>query len=582
MNKRVSIVLITFMLTLTLIPVAPIASAQPQGVYVNVFVEQILGFDEIGTFKDGVAPVCIGDKWGVIDRTGEIVVPIEYGWIYAFSEGLALANKGGKFVSSTMEGTGIIGGTWGFIDKTGNAVIPFGTDFEDGSKSFHNGMAAVKKGDKWGYIDKTGKVVLPIVYEWAYDFSEGYGVVRKGYRPNPKYIFIDVNGNQVLALEYSFVDTLSDGLAVACKGWGGDAKYGYIDKTGNMVIPFEYDYTTPFSDGFAIVGKIDGTSQIIDKAGKVVATLDHLYYAPSKFIEDLAVVITTDYEQYSDRKYGIIDTTGKPIVPLGHYHWINDFSEGLARVSNGLGKDGFIDKTGNVVVPLKYTIVRNFSEGIAAVTIGTEPNRKWAILELTNEAAVPGASGWASEGIRKAIAKGFVPQDLQSDYKNVITRAEFCRMAVKWLECRLDKDIASILADNGVSRNPNAFRDTNDPDILAAYALGITNGTQAPTATAPGLFTPNGQFSREQAATMIRNTCRVAGMDISNIVPAGFTDIDVASGWAVDGINYVRNAGIMQGTSANPPLFSPKATYTREQSIVTFNNIMYEPDRNVS
>jgi hypothetical protein len=183
------------------------------------------------------------------------------------------------------------------------------------------------------------------------------------------------------------------------------------------------------------------------------------------------------------------------------------------------------------------------------------------------------ASEWALEGIKSAISKGFVPQDLQNNYKNVITRAEFCLMAVKWLEYRLSKDIDSILVDNNVSRNPNAFSDTTDRYILAAYALGVTNGTQAPTETTPGLFTPNGQFSREQAATMIRNTCMVAGIDINNTVSAGFSDIDTASSWAVDGINYVRNAGIMQGTSTNPPLFSPKETYTREQSVVTYNNI---------
>jgi hypothetical protein len=63
-------------------------------------------------------------------------------------------------------------------------------------------------------------------------------------------------------------------------------------------------------------------------------------------------------------------------------------------------------------------------------------------------------------------------------------------------------------------------------------------------------------------------------MDVSNVSPAGFNDINTASSWAVDGINYVRNAGIMSGTgTADNPLFNPKGNYTREQSIITFNNI---------
>jgi hypothetical protein len=40
---------------------------------------------------------------------------------------------------------------------------------------------------------------------------------------------------------------------------------------------------------------------------------------------------------------------------------------------------------------------------------------------------------------------------------------------------------------------------------------------------------------------------------------------------AVDAINFVRNAGIMTGMGNGN--FKPKGMYTREQSIVTFNNI---------
>jgi len=177
------------------------------------------------------------------------------------------------------------------------------------------------------------------------------------------------------------------------------------------------------------------------------------------------------------------------------------------------------------------------------------------------------ASGWARNDIKEAIEKGFVPSDLQNNYKNVITRQEFCRMAVKWVEYKTGKSIEAVMREKGVSREPNAFIDTNDPDILAAYALGITNGTGNKR------FTPNGQFNREQAATMIRNTCKVVGMDISNVSSAGFADIGNASDWAVDSINFVRNAGIMLGTGNDK--FDPKSIYTREQSILTFNNISF-------
>ena len=183
------------------------------------------------------------------------------------------------------------------------------------------------------------------------------------------------------------------------------------------------------------------------------------------------------------------------------------------------------------------------------------------------------ASSWARDGITAAIGKGFIPTDLQNNYQSVITRAEFCRMAIKWMEYKTGKNIDTILSEKSLSRRQDAFSDTTDPDILAAYALGITSGEVAPTATTPGKFNPSGQFNREQAATMIRNVWKAIGLDISNIQDAGFTDINTASDWAREAINFCNNNGIMNGTSTSPKLFSPKDTYTREQSIVTFNNM---------
>jgi hypothetical protein len=181
------------------------------------------------------------------------------------------------------------------------------------------------------------------------------------------------------------------------------------------------------------------------------------------------------------------------------------------------------------------------------------------------------ASGWAKEGITAAIGKGFVPADIQGSYTNVITRAEFCRMAVKWLEYKLGKDIDAIVTEKGIAdRASHTFSDTTDPAILAAYRLGVTAGSVAPTATSPGQFNPSGQFTRLEAAMMIMNACGVAGMDVSNAPRANFADMNQAASWAHPGINFVHANGIMSGDGTN---FLPAQTYSREQSILTFNNI---------
>ncbi|MCL1819485.1 MAG: hypothetical protein FWG36_02375, partial [Oscillospiraceae bacterium] len=188
------------------------------------------------------------------------------------------------------------------------------------------------------------------------------------------------------------------------------------------------------------------------------------------------------------------------------------------------------------------------------------------------------ASDWAKEGLTTALAKGFVTADIQSDYTAGITRAEFCKLAVSWLRYLTGKDTATILSDRGMMIvTEGVFSDTNDYDIIAAFALGITGGTVAPTADTPGLFNPDGGFDRESAATMIMNTCRAAGMDVSNIADTGFTDIGLANSWTVDGINFCYNAGIMGGVSTSELVFEPKRSYSREMSILTFDKIKVTP-----
>ncbi|MCL2003591.1 MAG: S-layer homology domain-containing protein [Oscillospiraceae bacterium] len=175
------------------------------------------------------------------------------------------------------------------------------------------------------------------------------------------------------------------------------------------------------------------------------------------------------------------------------------------------------------------------------------------------------ASTWAHTHINEAYAKGFIPADLQINYTAAITRAEFCRMAVKYVEYALDKSIDAVLAERGIVRNPGAFTDVDDSDILAAAALGITSGV------GNNLFNPSGVFSREQAATMVMNVCGVLGLNTGGAASAGFADMGSVSSWAVNGVNFCAANEIMSGIGGNN--FGPQGTYSREQSILTFNNI---------
>jgi hypothetical protein len=239
---------------------------------------------------------------------------------------------------------------------------------------------------------------------------------------------------------------------------------------------------------------------------------------------------------------------------------ISDFS--VARINENSKIQGLTVGETELSVDYYGTIIK---KAIAVMPTGTSGASVTSDVIATSGSAP--AAAWAQEGINSAITKGFVPADIQGSYASVITRQEFCRMAVKFVEYLTGETVDAILQEQGLAIDTDAFSDTIDPDILAAYALGITSGTGG------GKFSPNGQFTREQAATMLMNICKAVGMDVSNPPASDFTDINTASSWAKDGIDFVRANGIMGGTSTAGSVFTPKTTYTRQESIVTFDRI---------
>ncbi len=171
------------------------------------------------------------------------------------------------------------------------------------------------------------------------------------------------------------------------------------------------------------------------------------------------------------------------------------------------------------------------------------------------------ASNWAQESIVNAIYAQLVPSDLQRSYGVNITRAEFCHMAVTYIEAQTGMDIDIYLQQMGLTINRDSFSDTEDGDILAANTLGIVNGI------GNRLFNPDGDITRQEAATMLMRLQRVLGHTVTETETPNFIDASSISLWAVEGITYCYDNDVMTGVGGNR--FDPHGTYTREQAITT-------------
>ena len=171
--------------------------------------------------------------------------------------------------------------------------------------------------------------------------------------------------------------------------------------------------------------------------------------------------------------------------------------------------------------------------------------------ELTVKVLQPdGASSWARDSIIRATKAGLVPQSLQSQYTQAITRAEFCTLAVALYETVMGAEITER----------SSFGDTDDINVEKMAALGVVNGV------GDGQFAPNQTLTREQAATMLSSLAEAIGKPLPEQAPT-FADNDSVSSWATDAVGQMQATGIMGGVGNNT--FSPTTDYTREQSIIT-------------
>lgn len=339
-----------------------------------------------GTFSEGIVIVKNAglSGTGFMDAKGREIVPPSYTTAYPFTNGVALACKGGRDIYGT-------GGKWGVIDKSGKEVIPFIYDRINGNfdgdsyviaqvgaesvmldktgkkvtfpefdnvpgNFYRTAYSPARKGDKWGLIDKKGRVIIPFEHEAVQWESEGLVPVKK----NGKWGSMDLKGQWKIVPQFDNGPRFEKGFAVVQQ----KGKYGCIDREGKTTIPFEYDFAYPTLTRTPLV-KLQKKGENYTSLTGLANPLTGKILAPVKY-ESIYDFYDGIAQVKQKNKYGFIDSTGKEIVQPVYDYVPIFFTEGLAYVQQG-GKYGFVDRSGKVAVPLVYDFAANFQEGLAAV-----------------------------------------------------------------------------------------------------------------------------------------------------------------------------------------------------------------------
>ena len=239
----------------------------------------------------------------------------------------------------------------GFINiNTGRIVIPAQYDR---AWNFSEGLAAVIKEGELSFINEKGEQAIPMTFpfhfdddhaHYAFQFHDGLCVMISW---DHKWGLINTRGEWVVEPIYTEIKKPRFGYRIVSES----ERYGLLTSAGKTVLPLEYDIIRYSSDGQGFFIAKDGYAKIVDKHFNTIVPFAHDGLYQLTYIHDYRSV-----EEYDEN--GNI----KPITPP---YW---------RYDVGMNS-GVIDRTGHVIIPAKYFMVRMVDENLFEVEVTCEGDR---------------------------------------------------------------------------------------------------------------------------------------------------------------------------------------------------------------
>ena len=338
--------------------------------------KKILKYNVVNCFHDGLARAYRTNSKGGVKDYGFVNTKGEWkltndGNISDFSEGLARD-------SSTANQRNYINKKGKVIFTLSKELTPGGPGHFSVYGDFHDGRAIVHKGrnsNACGAINKAGELVIPCKYWGISDFSHSYAVAAK----DNKMGLIDTNGKVIVPFVYEYGEAVTDGFIFSKNsnfweiymkpGWwfyheistydvyDADANLVMTDANGikdmdnGIIVVHDDNYNYIDSDGIRT-----GQWKTIDVSGRVVYTAaDGMSIC--NLGEGMYSIGDLEYEQLMNSSGNLIGNKKYAIIGYfsGNYAVVQEAKYDEAKLENS-GKYGIIDKTGKEVVPCEYEL----------------------------------------------------------------------------------------------------------------------------------------------------------------------------------------------------------------------------------
>ena len=344
-------------------------------------------------------PIVRDGKWGLINRTGRVVVTPRFDELARESATVfgapqkiwqAMTLLGSRPTSDELVGVRQ-GKQWGFVNRDDGMALA--AAFDGVGWFGPEGLAAAERRGKWGFIDRAGRFVIEPQFDYVYNFACGLAHVQKGRR-SPKWGLIDTSGRFVLAPTFDLIREPCYWALVSshgdperssrynAKSYNTDligvvagGRLGYANRQGDIVIE-------PTFVGQSDLTFREGLKRVRLNAGDKVGYIDQTgrFAIPPQFDEAQEFFEGRAFVQLGTRS-GYIDTTGKFLEDQRPGN--REYSDGLATHRIG-DKVGFIDRSGTVVIEARFDAARGFAEGLAAVCL----EGLWGFIDRTGAVVI--------------------------------------------------------------------------------------------------------------------------------------------------------------------------------------------------
>lgn len=325
------------------------------------------GYAAVIPFEEGYAGVRVDDesgrRWGLIDESGNEVLPIAYGLLIYAGNGMWWVGKTyyewALYQPGSPAPTTYPYADWNRFDGP-YLIVPVEVDdvtryrvitadgevvFESTQRvfAFSEEIALVRDSDGRHYLRQDGSPVIDQAFYSARPFENGVAQASVGSSwSDQQWGILSKDGSWLMPPRYSWMGTFNaDGLA---RYRIGD-RFGFANRAGEEVTPARWDNTGEFADGLCPVLR-DGLWGYVDSRGEVVVPLQYDY--AWDFNNGYGVV------RYGDRESGqrlYIDASGEPLAP-DRFDWAYNFDGDLAHIATGdfeTGRFGYVNEEGDIV-----------------------------------------------------------------------------------------------------------------------------------------------------------------------------------------------------------------------------------------